>query len=159
MTDCLLFLGYVCLLSFSILNLTFKQVMDKLGLSYHNIRSLHQKVDKMPDRAGPWLTRTLPFRDQLEEKYVIRYRDPVEAIKSLWADPSNADHLMFAPKRVFSDASKKTESSVKCGPVNGGIVYRCVIVNFSISLLIVSSLNFHVTQWLLLSLSQQTKHS
>jgi hypothetical protein len=35
----------------------------------------------------------------------------------------------IAPKKIFSNSSKKTESSVKCGPGNGGMAYRCVIVN------------------------------
>ncbi len=82
------------------------KVVEKLGVSYHNTRSLHQKVDSMPDRAGDWITRKLSFKDSPNEEFTIRYRDPIKAIQSIWEDPSNADHLVYAPKKVFSDASK-----------------------------------------------------
>jgi hypothetical protein len=63
-------------------------------------------VDSIPDRAR-WKTCHLSFKDRLDEKYRIQYRDPIEAIKSLWGDPAFAQHLVYAPKRVFSDANKK----------------------------------------------------
>jgi len=62
----------------------------------------------MPDRAGEWTTCNLSFRDRPTEKCTIRYRDPIKAIKSLWADPANAEHLVVSPKKVYSDSSKSS---------------------------------------------------
>jgi len=86
------------------------------------------------------MTCTLSFKDRPEEKYTIRYHDPVEAIKSLWADPSNADHLVFAPKKIFSDTSKKNRifSEMWTGKWWHS-VQVCAIVKLSISLLILFS--------------------
>lgn len=61
----------------------------------------------MPERAGEWTTRTLSFKDRPEDTFTIRYRDPIEAIKSLWADPGLADDFTYAPQKVYSDDSKE----------------------------------------------------
>ena len=66
-----MFTAYLCLV----------QVVEKLGLSYHNIRALHQKIDKMPEKAGEWQTKVLRFDDCPDETFTVRHRDPVEAIK------------------------------------------------------------------------------
>lgn len=60
----------------------------------------------MPERAGKWTTQTLSFSDCPEDTFTIRYRDPLEAIHSLWADPGLAQDFVFAPQKVFSDKSK-----------------------------------------------------
>ena len=57
-----------------ILKLCF-QVVENLGLSYHNTRSLHQKVDGIPERAGDWQTRTLSFKDRPNDAFTVRFRD------------------------------------------------------------------------------------
>ena len=56
------------------------QVVEKLGLSYHNVRAMHKKIDAM--------------------------RDPIEAIKGLWQDPNLSPHMAFAPSKVYTDATK-----------------------------------------------------
>lgn len=83
------------------------QVVEKLGLSYHNIRALHQKIDSMPERAGEWQTKTLKFEDRPDEIFTIRHRDPVEAIKTLWRDPDLSPQMTFRPKKVYSNATRK----------------------------------------------------
>jgi len=59
-------------------------------------------VDQIPSRAT-WKTRHLSFTDRPGEKYRVHFRDPLEAIRSLWGDPKHAKDLVYAPKRVFSD--------------------------------------------------------
>jgi hypothetical protein len=81
-------------------------VVEKLGLSYHNIRALHQKVDKIPERAGDWQTRTLTFKDRPNDKFTVHFRDPVEAIRSLWRDPDLSPHMVYAPSKIYADAKK-----------------------------------------------------
>lgn len=81
------------------------QVVDKLGLSYHNIHALHKVVDSVEERAGEWKTSILNFDDSPDDKFTVRYRCPIHAIKTLWKDPENAKDLVYAPRKIFSDAS------------------------------------------------------
>ena len=71
------------------------------------MRGLHQKVDSIPERAGVWQTKQLSFSDQPNEKYTIRYRDPLEAIRSLWKDPELSPDMIFRPAKVYSEEGKK----------------------------------------------------
>ncbi|PPQ75356.1 hypothetical protein CVT26_015158 [Gymnopilus dilepis] len=82
-------------------------VVEKLGLSYHNIRALHQKIDSIPERAGVWETKHLFFNDDPNEKYTIRFRDPIEAIKSLWKDPELSPHMFFRPAKVYTNKDRE----------------------------------------------------
>jgi hypothetical protein len=61
----------------------------------------------MPDKAGEWKTKTLSFPDRPHDTFTIRYRDPVEAIKSLFRDPDLLQLLRFAPSKVFSGPDQK----------------------------------------------------
>ncbi|KAH9958789.1 hypothetical protein BJV74DRAFT_718360, partial [Russula compacta] len=81
-------------------------VKEKLGLSFNNIRALHKLVDAIPDRAGDWRTTNLSFSDRPSEKHTIQYRNMVDAIKCLWGDPALSKHMVYAPKKIFSDATK-----------------------------------------------------
>ncbi|RDB30888.1 hypothetical protein Hypma_004899 [Hypsizygus marmoreus] len=82
-------------------------VKEKLGLSYHNIRKLHQIVDSIPERAGEWKTKHLRFKDRPGEKFTIRHRNVIKAIQSLWGSPELADDIVYVPKKVFSDSSRE----------------------------------------------------
>lgn len=83
-------------------------MVEKLGLSYRNIAGLHKNVDNLRARAGEWKVRCLRFKDKPEDEYIFRYRDVIEAIKSLWGDPALASHLVYRPRKVFKDSSKST---------------------------------------------------
>ena len=83
-------------------------MVEKLGLSYRNIRALHQKVDAIPEKAGRWQTRHLSFKDQPDDKYTVRFRDPVEAIRSLWRDSDFSPDMVFKPAKLYSDEGMKT---------------------------------------------------
>ncbi|KAF8900108.1 hypothetical protein CPB84DRAFT_1847370 [Gymnopilus junonius] len=69
--------------------------------------STPSKVDSMPEKAGTWKTKLLSFKDQPGEKYTIRFRDPIEAIKSLWKDPELSPTMVFRPAKMYSDKEKK----------------------------------------------------
>ncbi|KAJ7852764.1 hypothetical protein B0H14DRAFT_3656681 [Mycena olivaceomarginata] len=81
-------------------------VREKLGLSYQNIRGLHQIVDSIPERAETWMTKSLSFPDHPHKKHIIRYRDPLAAIRSLLGNPAHAKDIVYVPKKVFSDATR-----------------------------------------------------
>ena len=83
------------------------QVVEKLGLSFHNMHALHKKLDAIPEQAGDWQTRDIFFHNEPEEKYTIRFRDPVEAVKSLWKDPELSPSMVFCPAKHFKDKTKK----------------------------------------------------
>lgn len=71
------------------------------------MRALHQKIDAVPERAGLWQTKNLFFKDQPDEKYIIHFRDPVEAIKSLWRDAELSPAMVFGPGKFYEDKTKK----------------------------------------------------
>ena len=60
-----------------------------------------QCVDTIPNRAGQWFTKRLSFKDRPDEHFTIRHRDPVEAIKALWGDPSFTSDLVYKPAKLF----------------------------------------------------------
>jgi hypothetical protein len=65
-------------------------------------------MDGLPERSGPWKTETMSFRDRPNEHFTIRYRNPIDAIRSIWKDPVNSPDLVFAPSRVYTDGTKDT---------------------------------------------------
>ncbi|KAJ3776370.1 hypothetical protein FB446DRAFT_762900 [Lentinula raphanica] len=82
-------------------------VKEKLGLSYANISGLHKKIDNLRPRAGEWRTRKLRFKDdEGGNDFILRHRDILECVQSLWGDPALADHLVYKPKKIFQDAGK-----------------------------------------------------
>ncbi|KAJ3967517.1 hypothetical protein EV361DRAFT_973150 [Lentinula raphanica] len=88
--------------------LKIPQLKERLGLSFDNARSMLNKVDQLPDRCGPWFVKQLSFKDRPQEEFTVRYRDPVEAIRALWGDPSLAKDLVYQPGKLFR-RSKCTE--------------------------------------------------
>ncbi|KAJ3966048.1 hypothetical protein EV361DRAFT_872717 [Lentinula raphanica] len=87
--------------------LSIPGVTDKLGLSYTNIAGLHKKIDALRPRAGEWKVKKLRFKDQPDDDFILRHRDILECVQSLWGDPALADHLVYKPKKIFQDKEKK----------------------------------------------------
>ncbi|KAF8220402.1 hypothetical protein L208DRAFT_1333887, partial [Tricholoma matsutake] len=81
-------------------------VMEKLGLSYHNSRSLHQVLDNIPERAGTWQTRYLTFKDHPNQTFIIQHRNIIQSIASLWGVPEHAKYLLYAPRKIFTNSNK-----------------------------------------------------
>jgi len=97
--------------------------VEKLGLSYHNVHALHKKVDSLPEKAGKWIVSQLKFPDSPSDTYIIRYRDPVEAIKSLWKDPELSLKIL---KKCSLTKTKVTAYTQKCGLGSDGTFCRYV---------------------------------
>ena len=76
------------------------QVTERLDLSFKDTRALHKKIDTLPDRAGPWHTKVLSFSDTPEE-FMFRYRNSLDAVKTLLGDPALAKDIVYRPKRIF----------------------------------------------------------
>ncbi|KAF8229332.1 hypothetical protein L208DRAFT_1061668, partial [Tricholoma matsutake] len=87
----------------------FHLVMEKLGLSYHsyhNSQSLHQVLDNIPERAGTWQTQYLTFKDHPNQTFIIRHRNIIQSIASLWGIPEHAKYLVYAPRKIFTNSNK-----------------------------------------------------
>ncbi|KAJ3832638.1 hypothetical protein F5878DRAFT_547871 [Lentinula raphanica] len=91
--------------------LKIPQVQERLGLTFNNSRTMLEKLDTIPDRAGPWFTKNLSFKDRPEEVFTIHHRDPLEAIKALWGDPSLARDLVYQPAKIFRKEAEPTEEN------------------------------------------------
>ncbi|KAL0954320.1 hypothetical protein HGRIS_003318 [Hohenbuehelia grisea] len=92
--------------------LSIPGVAEKLGLSYRDARSIHKLIDKIPQKGGEWKSKVMRFEDRPDETFCIRYRDPIEAIRSLWLDPSLADDFVYAPSKVYSSRDTKTRKHI-----------------------------------------------
>ena len=66
------------------------------------MRELHQKVDSLPERAGTWTEKTLFYPDHPDKTFIVRYRDPLEAVKTLLGDPTYAKDIVYKPKKTFN---------------------------------------------------------
>jgi hypothetical protein len=68
---------------------------------------MFQAVDTIPERCGDWKTTELRFPNNDQESFTLYHRDPLEAIRSLWGDPSLAKDIVYKPSKVFQTASKE----------------------------------------------------
>ncbi|KAJ3779834.1 hypothetical protein GGU10DRAFT_381687 [Lentinula aff. detonsa] len=85
------------------------EVRDRLGLSFNSARSMMSKVDEIPSRCGQWFTKKLSFQDRPEEHFFVHHRNPIEAIKALWGDPSFSEHLVYKPANLFRRSAQTQE--------------------------------------------------
>ncbi|KAI0056853.1 hypothetical protein BV25DRAFT_1872634 [Artomyces pyxidatus] len=81
-------------------------VIEKLGLSYKDSRSLNQTIDSLPDCAH-WQSSTFSIKDEagVATEHVLHFRDPLESIKMLYSNPAFLEHMSYAPEEHFSDES------------------------------------------------------
>ncbi|EPS97086.1 hypothetical protein FOMPIDRAFT_1129215, partial [Fomitopsis schrenkii] len=84
---------------------TAGEFREKLGLSYHNMRALLQKVDSMPARAE-WKEEWLTFKDRPGERHLVQFRDVIEAIRALLGNPAHADRIVYRPSKLFSSSAR-----------------------------------------------------
>lgn len=69
-------------------------------------------VDQIPERCGPWFTKRLSFKDSPEEFFIVRHRNPIEAIRGLWGDPAFAKHLVYKPAKIFRNTDARTKNRI-----------------------------------------------
>jgi hypothetical protein len=51
-------------------------------------------------------TKELWYKNDLEDKHTIHYRDPLQAINSLLGNPAYASDIVYRPGKTFTDSSK-----------------------------------------------------
>lgn len=76
-----------------------------LDLSFHNVRDLHAKIDKLPKRAN-WNECMVSLKDDPTQEHLIQYRNPLHAIQSLWGNPAHTEQLVYRPEKMWSDSGK-----------------------------------------------------
>ncbi|KAI0055226.1 hypothetical protein BV25DRAFT_1921995 [Artomyces pyxidatus] len=81
-------------------------VVESLGLSYTTVEGLHKQVDSLPERAK-WKSKYIWFEDKPDDKHLVQYRDPLEAIEALLGNPAHAKHIVYRPRKVFSSQTKE----------------------------------------------------
>ncbi|KAJ3831693.1 hypothetical protein F5878DRAFT_516019, partial [Lentinula raphanica] len=84
----------------------------RLGLTFNNARSMLQKVDSIPEKCGNWFTKQLAFKDRPNETFTLHYRDPIEAIKALWGDPSLTNEFVYKPAKLFRSSTLTEEERI-----------------------------------------------
>ncbi|KAI0055813.1 hypothetical protein BV25DRAFT_1921497 [Artomyces pyxidatus] len=47
------------------------------------------------------------FEDKPDNKHLVQYRDPLEAIEALLGNPAHAKHIVYRPRKVFSSQTKE----------------------------------------------------
>ncbi|KIM60379.1 hypothetical protein SCLCIDRAFT_97257, partial [Scleroderma citrinum Foug A] len=80
-------------------------LVERAELSYSNTQNLHQFIEDIPAHAS-WKSLSMSFKDTPDEKYMLHYQCPLEAIKALLRDPALANHIMYKPKWIFMNANK-----------------------------------------------------
>ena len=71
------------------------------------MQQLHEKLEQPPYKAE-WLQQGICIIEHPTERHQIEYRNPVEAIKSLWTDPLLADQLVYRPEKMYADESRNS---------------------------------------------------
>ncbi|KAI5981879.1 hypothetical protein EDC04DRAFT_2874697 [Pisolithus marmoratus] len=61
----------------------------------------------LAEKAGLPYTNSRATWDSPEDKHMVHYRDPLEAIKALLRDPALAKHIVYKLKHIFTDATKE----------------------------------------------------
>ncbi|KAH8988112.1 hypothetical protein EDB92DRAFT_1817732 [Lactarius akahatsu] len=84
----------------------FSSVVEKLELSYHNMKELNHIIDEeMPGRPK--------FKCEKicigGESYDFHFREVIPCIRALFGDPRYSGRLVFAPERHYRDAGCTTQ--------------------------------------------------
>ncbi|KAI0040586.1 hypothetical protein FA95DRAFT_1502597 [Auriscalpium vulgare] len=86
------------------------QVHERLGTSFKDSRSLNQTIDSLPDCAR-WKSTSFSITtpEGQQRSQTLHYRDPLEAVKTLYGNPAFAGHMKYAPEHQYSDESEEKE--------------------------------------------------
>ncbi|EJD49143.1 hypothetical protein AURDEDRAFT_59798 [Auricularia subglabra TFB-10046 SS5] len=75
-------------------------------LETKTVRDINCRVDRLPSPAHFQYTEV--ENDQTDDKFDLYWRDPLEVIADLLADPTFADHLTWAPEKRYTDDKCET---------------------------------------------------
>ncbi|KAG1744791.1 hypothetical protein EDB19DRAFT_1591983, partial [Suillus lakei] len=79
-------------------------LVQKLCLSFSNARELQSRAEMLP--SGPsWKCQAIPSIYPTKYPIQLFWRDPIECLESLFANPLFHDKLDFTPHRVYTMAA------------------------------------------------------
>jgi hypothetical protein len=82
-----------------------RKVIDGLGLSFHTVKDLNEKIDSnLPGRPHFQCKKLTVDGESLE----FYSRDAIASIRSLYGDPQFAQQLAFAPERHYTSHERTT---------------------------------------------------
>ena len=85
------------------------QVIEKLGLSFKDARSLNQKLDHSLPQGPEWSRReiklTFSSGEHTEELF---HRNIMQCIEALYANPMFAGSMHHSPERLYADLKKES---------------------------------------------------
>jgi hypothetical protein len=82
---------------------TLYKVVEKLELSYHNVRELNKIIDEELPGRPMFRCEAVEIDGQILE---LHYREIIPCIRSLYGDPELVNDLIFAPERHYTDAGR-----------------------------------------------------
>jgi len=82
---------------------TLYKLVEKLGLSYRNVKDLNKIIDKALPGRPTFKRKDLIIGDQRLEFY---HREIIPCIRSLYGDPGFVHDLVFAPERHYTNTSR-----------------------------------------------------
>jgi hypothetical protein len=85
------------------------QQMQSRRPSFRSGAALRDRMEQLPQHGPRWIARDIaPDYGSPSQTPVLLYRDPVDAIKYLLARPALAEHLEFAPRKVWEDRTQQS---------------------------------------------------
>jgi Plavaka transposase len=91
---------HLSLFGFHITN-SWTKIVDKLCLSYHSVKALHDVIDNELPGRPPFQCKELVIGDERLDFYC---RDVLECIRSLYGDPNFAQAMAFAPEHHYTSS-------------------------------------------------------
>jgi hypothetical protein len=79
------------------------KVVEALGLSFHTVKGLNEKIDDELPTCPPFHCKEVTFGEERLEFY---YRDVMKCIRAIYGNPQFAHHLVFAPERHYTSQER-----------------------------------------------------
>jgi hypothetical protein len=77
--------------------------------SFTSASILRDRIELLPDTGPRWKQQTvIPEYGNPTEPVALYYKDPLEAVAHLLSRPVLAQHLEFAPRKVWTDESRES---------------------------------------------------
>ncbi|KAI0069569.1 hypothetical protein K474DRAFT_1610261, partial [Panus rudis PR-1116 ss-1] len=84
--------------------LSIPELCDRLELSYKNSRELNQLIDtEIPNLRPQFKLKEIEMAGEMYEVY---FRDALECVQALFAEPEFARHIITRPERYYTDEDK-----------------------------------------------------
>ncbi|KAI0072677.1 hypothetical protein K474DRAFT_1686544 [Panus rudis PR-1116 ss-1] len=83
--------------------LSIPELCNRLDLSYKNTRELNSLIDQIPNLRPRFKLKEITIAGEIYEVY---FRDALECVRALFAEPEFARYMVTKPERFYADADK-----------------------------------------------------